>query len=47
MQKYINRLIKCGYSLERARAVCSDFVRNLPLIELENFVLSMEKNYVH
>lgn len=46
MQKYIDRLVRCGYTAERARNVCSDFARNLPLIELENFVISMEKSHV-
>ena len=43
MQKYIDRLVKCGYTKERAYQVCCDFVRNLPIIELENFVWSMER----
>lgn len=44
MQKYIDRLIKCGYTNERAYKVCCDFVNNLSLFDLENFILTMEKN---
>lgn len=43
MSKYINRLVKCGYSRQRAKDVCCDFVRNLSFFDLECFVTSMEK----
>ena len=43
MQKYIDRLIKCGYSPEKAYSLCQDFRRNLSIVDLENFILSMEK----
>ena len=44
MTEYINRLIRCGYSADRAYSVCQDFAKNLPFIELENFVSSIEKD---
>lgn len=43
MQQYINRLMKCGYSFENAYKICQDFQKNLSIVDLENFVLSMEK----
>lgn len=43
MEKYIRRLMKCGYTRAKAYDLCCDFSRNLPLIELENFIYSMEK----
>lgn len=46
MQKYENRLILCGYSRERAHSICVDFVRNLTLVDLESFVISVEKSHV-
>jgi hypothetical protein len=46
MTNYVNRLMKCGYSKDRARAVCEDFARNLPFYELENFVLTKERENV-
>ena len=42
MRKYVERLVKCGYSRRRAVKVCEDFVRNLPLIDLDFFVCSVE-----
>lgn len=44
MYKYIERLIKCGYSISRAYDVCVDFVRNLSWLDLEYFVHSVEKD---
>lgn len=44
MTTYVNRLMKCGYSKERAYSVCQDFARNLPFVELENFVRSKEED---
>lgn len=46
MKAYIDRLIKCGYSRQQAQEVCCDFVRNLPLIDLDFFVRSMELKHV-
>lgn len=43
MEKYINRLVKCGYSTRRAYNVCCDFVRNMSIIDLECFVSSIEE----
>ena len=48
MSRYIERLIRCGFSADRAYCICQDFVKNLPLIELENFISSIEREcYVH
>lgn len=44
MDKYVYRLVRCGYSADRAYCICSDFVKNLPFIELENFVNSIERD---
>jgi len=44
MERYIKRLIRCGYSADRAYCVCYDFAKNLPLIELENFIESIERD---
>ena len=44
MQPYIDRLIRCGYSADRAYSVCSDFVKNLSMEDLEDFVRSVEKS---
>lgn len=46
MWTYVKRLIGCGFSLNRAYSVCRDFTNNLPLIDLENFVQSMERKHV-
>lgn len=43
MRKYIDRLINCGYSFENALKICQDFQKNLNLVDLENFILSIEK----
>lgn len=47
MISYIIRLMKCGYTYDRARSVCSDFVRNLSLVDLDYFIMTIEgKCYV-
>jgi len=43
MDRYIKRLIRCGYSADRAYCVCFDFAKNLPLIDLEYFIESIER----
>ena len=43
MSTYIKRLVKCGYSKEKAFKVCCDFVRNLGIVDLECFIYSMER----
>lgn len=43
MQKYISRLVKCGYSTAKAYELCCCFIVNFSLPELEYFVESMEK----
>lgn len=46
MKAYVDRLIKCGYSRQRAVKVCEDFIRNLPLFDLDFFVLTIEAKHV-
>lgn len=46
MKSYVKRLVRCGYSYDRAFTVCKDFVKNLTIVDLECFVLSIEKNHV-
>lgn len=43
MQKYVDRLIECGYSPEKARSLCHDIGRNLGIVDLENLIESIEK----
>lgn len=45
MEKYVERLIKCGYKRDRATRVCEDFVRNLSVLDLQLFVESTEEVY--
>ena len=44
MKAYVERLVQCGYSKERAFEVCCDFVRNLGIVDLECFIYSKEQN---
>ena len=44
MNRYIKRLVDCGYTQDHARKVCEDFTRNLPLIALQCFVEMVEEN---
>ena len=44
MWTYVERLIRCGYSADRAYCICADFVKNLPLIDLRNFIESVERD---
>lgn len=46
MNAYAKRLIKCGYSEEKAFKICRDFVKNLGIVDLECFVYAMERKYV-
>lgn len=43
MRNYVDRLIRCGFSADRATAVCIDFAKNLPLDDLIFFVQSVEE----
>lgn len=43
MKEYIERLMACGYSEEKARQICIDFSNNLHLFDLDYFVESIEK----
>lgn len=42
MNGYIYRLMKCGYSLEKAQEIYKDFVNNFDLWDLEVYVRSKE-----
>ena len=46
MKKYIERLIACGFTEEKATALCVEVSNNLPLFELENIIRAMEKKHV-
>ena len=50
MMEYVDRLMNCGYTAERAIQICRDFSRNLKVYDLELFVESVEeywaKNHV-
>lgn len=46
MKEYIRRLIECGYTEDKAEQVCIDFMRNLPLFDLQFFVEAIEKKNV-
>ena len=46
MNKYVMRLVRCGYSKTKAISLCEEFSRNLPLISLEWFVESVERRLV-
>lgn len=46
MEKYINRLTKCGYSTYKAKLICLEFLKDFSLVDLNNFICFMEKNYV-
>lgn len=43
MQKYIDRLIKCGYTWSDAYALCCEYIDNFPIYELENFIRWIEQ----
>lgn len=45
MQKFINRLIKCNYSKERAESVCYDLWNNCGYVALVLFVSQIESEY--
>ena len=45
MDKYIDRLVKCGYERNKAVRTCEEFTRNLPLVDLELFVEATEEQY--
>lgn len=43
MAKYIDRLMACGYSEEKAREICQEFSKNLNLFDLEMFIETLEE----
>lgn len=42
MQKYIERLVECGYPKERAESLCHDMCRNCGYVALVLFVEDIE-----
>lgn len=46
MQKYEQRLVRCGYTKANAHSVCLEFLNNLSINELEYFVTDLEMRYV-
>ena len=47
MKAYVERLIMCGFSRQHAVEVCEEFIRNLPLIDLNFFARSMELKHLY
>ena len=45
MQKYIDRLIRCNYSKERAESACYDMWLNCGYVSLVLFVDQVESEY--
>ncbi len=45
MSRYINRLVRCGYTRAKAKRLCIDFIKNLSIFDLEQFVLAMEESH--
>ena len=43
MKDYINRLVRCGYSAEKASDLCIGIIVNLSIFDLECFICAMEK----
>lgn len=43
MQKYIDRLMRCGFSYHRAYYECCDFIKEYGLEGLEDYISSIEK----
>ena len=44
MQKFIDRLIHCGYSPSDAHSTCHDFIREFNIEKLEEFISSLERD---
>lgn len=43
MEKYINRLVRCGFSYHRAYYKCYDFIKEYGMRELEDYISFIEK----
>lgn len=47
MSEYIERLMRCGYSADRAISTYRDFLKNFTIADLDIYVRQVEKdNYV-
>lgn len=46
MNEYIERMVKCGFSLSRAFMTYIDFRNKMNLSGLDELIESMEKSYV-
>lgn len=44
MSEYIDRLVRCGYSMDKAIDTYRDFLRNFTIAELDIYVRQVEKN---
>lgn len=47
MQKYIDALVRCGYTEEQAYEECVGFLKDFSLLGLQYFVESAERNRRH
>lgn len=47
MAKYIDRLVACGYTEEKAKEICLDFSKNLNLPDLEMFIETLEEVFLN
>ena len=43
MQEFITRLVHCGYSPSDAYSTCRSFIREFNMHDLEEFILSLER----
>lgn len=46
MKEYINRLITCGFTYDKARSLCLDFLKDFSTQDLDYFISFLEKPYV-
>lgn len=47
MQKYVNRLIKCGYSPVDAYNMCVNYLKDFSILDLEMLISSIEERRKH
>ena len=46
MEKYVNELTKCGYTMLEATKLCRDFIVDFSLFDLQNFILWIKQSDV-
>lgn len=44
MREYINRLVSCGYSPDRAYLTCQSFLKEYSINDLEQYISSIEED---